>query len=77
MTIARNADDLVALINERLDIPKEDEYLIDYAYGGVRLQKREGRGVRNISPRMTRPELENFLEGVLIGIDYLSPEKRS
>lgn len=60
----REIEELVAMLNARL--PGLD-YSIDHAYGGVRLM-REG-GARDVSPRLTKGELYDWITSFIAGID--------
>lgn len=54
---------MVARINALLPHRQFD---LDYAYGGVRLMDRDSR---DISPRMSKKEMETWLAAYMLGIE--------
>jgi hypothetical protein len=57
-------------INAELGLDDSNGFHIDYAYGGARLVKQEGAGIRDISPRMTKPQLADALSTVEAVLRY-------
>ena len=60
---------------EALNDRSEKRYRLDYAYGGVRLVVEIGdtTAIRDVSYRVSRPQLYNIIWGIL---SYLREERR-
>ena len=79
----RDLEQLVERVNELTESPleayhklngqfiqNEGHYLLDYAYGGVKLTRLARHGSRDISSGYgTKKELYNFLNGMLTALD--------
>ena len=57
-------------INAELGLDDSNGFHIDYAYGGARLVKQEGSGIRDISSRMSKPQLAECLSTVEMVLRY-------
>lgn len=80
-------ESLLATLNESLGVPVEpyrdardsqdrlvsnpDTFVLDWAYGGVRLSRMcRGGGERDISPRGTKRECFEYMHAILKGIEF-------
>ena len=65
-TTANDLDHLAEFINIILELP-ERTYEIGWAYGRPRLE--QNGGSVDVSPRLPKPQLEQWMEAYIAGID--------
>lgn len=54
-------------LNRVLSLEGADRLTVEYAYGRPRLFR--GDGSREVSPRLSKPMLELFMDGMMAGIE--------
>jgi len=64
-TTKRNLQGLVNLLNARTG----DSYILGYAHGQYRLERKSKVGTIDISPRLSTGELYRWIQALLIGME--------
>lgn len=68
-------NDRVDYLNNILGTTEGRRFLVGYAYGQPRLERENGAGVDDVSPRGTAREIYNYIDALTTGVEIVQGRK--
>lgn len=68
-------NDLVEYLNKILKTTEGNRFQVGYAYGQPRLERENGAGVDDVSPRGTAREVYNYIDALTLGVEIAQGRK--